>query len=160
MIDGVTIKRLKVHTDIPDTKDDPGRGILMEVVRADEGLLKKFGQTIFTVSYGKGTIKAFHWHKLQDDLWFVATGMVRIVLYDNRGKSKTYQETQVITSGAGDYKLVVIPQGVVHGYQVLSDEPVMLFYHVTEPYNAADPDEQRLPFDDPKIHFDWNMPHA
>lgn len=160
MIDGVAIKQLKVHKDIPDTKDDPGQGILMEVLRADDGLLKKFGQTIFTISYGKGTIKAFHWHKLQDDLWFVATGKARIVLYDNRESSKTYRETQVIIAGADDYKLVVIPIGVIHGYQALTDEPVMLFYHVTEPYNAADPDELRLPFDDPKINFDWSLPHG
>lgn len=158
MIDGVVIKDLTVHRDIPDTRTDPGRGILMEVLRADEGLLKKFGQTIFTLSYGKGTIKAFHWHKLQDDLWFVASGSVRIVLYDNRQSSRSYGTTMVITAGTGAYKLVLIPQEVVHGYQVLTDEPVLLFYHVTEPYNARNPDEQRIPYDDPRIHFDWTLP--
>lgn len=160
MIEGVTIKTLAVHKDIPDTKDDPGKGILMEVLRNDEGLLKKFGQTIFTISHGRGTIKAFHWHKLQDDLWFVATGKVRIVLYDNRSASPTYRSTQIVHAGAGDYKVVLIPQGVVHGYQVLSDEPVLLFYHVTETYNPQEPDEQRLPFNDSTINFDWTLKDA
>ena len=160
MIDGVKIKKMVIHRDIPDTKDDPGQGILMEVLRNDEGLLKKFGQTIFTVSYGRGTIKAFHWHKLQDDLWFVASGMVRVVLYDNRNSSPTYRETQQINAGANDYKLILIPQGVIHGYQVLSDVPVLLFYHVTEPYNPQSPDEQRVPFNDATINFDWNLPHV
>ena len=34
-------------------------------------------------------------------------------------------------------------------------QPVALFYHTTEPYNPASPDEERLPFDDPRINFDW-----
>lgn len=163
MISGVKIKNLTVYKDIPDTPslspptlggEDSRIGFLMEVLRNDEGLLKKFGQTTFTVSY-KGTIKAFHYHKKQDDLWFVATGKAIVVLYDLRKNSKTKGETQVISTGEGDYKLILIPKGVVHGYKVLSKEPVLLFYHTTESYNRANPDEERIPYDDPKIGFDW-----
>ncbi|MEW6407326.1 MAG: dTDP-4-dehydrorhamnose 3,5-epimerase family protein [Patescibacteria group bacterium] len=155
MINGVKIKALKVWKDKPDLdQPDVKLGFLMEVLRADEGLLKKFGQTTFTVAY-PGTIKAFHWHKSQDDLWFVATGKAMIVLHDFRENSKTKGETQVIYAGKDDYKLVVIPVGVAHGYKVLSDEPVLLFYHTTEPYDAKAPDEERIPYDDKKIGFDW-----
>jgi dTDP-4-dehydrorhamnose 3,5-epimerase len=63
----------------------------------------------------------------------------------------------VIFGGRNDYKLIVIPQGVVHGYQVLSDDPVFLFYHVTELYEPKNPDEQRIPHDDSRIHFDWTI---
>jgi len=163
MIEGVKIKELKVHQDVAD-KSSAGqemigekRGYLMEVVRADEDLLKKFGQTVFTVAY-KGMIKAFHWHQKQDDLWFVASGQARIVLYDKRKDSPTYKQTQVIYAGTDNYKLIVIPIGVVHGYQVLGDEPVLMFYHITETYNPNDPDEFRIPYDDPEIGFDWNSP--
>ena len=45
--------------------------------------------------------------------------------------------------------------GVAHGYKVLSREPVLLFYHTTKPYNPQDPDEQRIPYNDPQINFDW-----
>lgn len=165
MIQGVKIKKLVVHQDVPDTpSSSPSKlvgesgnrtGFLMEVLRNNEGLLKKFGQTTFTVAYA-GTIKAFHWHKKQDDLWFVATGKAMVVLHDLREDSKTLGETQVIYAGSDDYKLILIPVGVAHGYKVLSDEPVLLFYHTTEPYNAKNPDEERLPHDDPKIDFDWN----
>ncbi|MFA6524986.1 MAG: dTDP-4-dehydrorhamnose 3,5-epimerase family protein [Patescibacteria group bacterium] len=127
----------------------------MEVLRDDESLLKKYGQTTFTVAY-KGTIKAFHYHEKQDDLWFVATGKAMIVLYDLRESSPTFGETQVISAGTDDYKLVVIPIGVAHGYKVLSDEPVLLFYHTTESYNANNPDEKRMPYNDPKVGFDWS----
>jgi len=156
IIKGVKIKKLAVHQDIPDRKDSKEKpGFLMEVLRDDEGLLKKFGQTTFTVAY-QDAIKAFHYHKKQDDLWFVATGQAMVVLYDLRENSSTKGEAQVVYAGQDDYKLIVIPAGVAHGYKVISKEPVLLFYHTTESYNVNDPDEERLSFDDPKIGFDWN----
>ncbi len=155
MIEGVTIKQLKVHQDIPDTEEVTKPGFLMEVLRDDEQLLSHFGQTTFTVAY-QGTIKAFHRHERQDDLWFIATGKARVVLYDTREASATFGKTQVIHAGAGDYKLICIPVGVAHGYQVLSEEPVLLFYHTTASYHAQKPDEFRIPYNDPAIAFDWN----
>ncbi len=156
MIDGVKIKELKIHQDVhkagEEIVDQPG--FLMEILRADDSLLKKFGQSIFTVAH-PGTIKAFHWHKLQDDLFFFAAGKVIVVLHDLRADSPTKGETQVISAGAGEYKLILIPVGVAHGYKVLGTEPAMLFYHVTEVYNPTNPDEERIPYDDPSIGFDW-----
>jgi dTDP-4-dehydrorhamnose 3,5-epimerase len=38
---------------------------------------------------------------------------------------------------------------------VLGTEPAGLFYHTTGRYDPADPDEERIPFDDPRIGFDW-----
>ncbi len=157
MIDGVRIKKLKVHKDVSDTNNpDEKPGYLMEVLRADEGLLAKFGQTTFTVAH-PGTIKAFHWHKKQDDLWFIAQGRAVIVLYDLRDESSTHGETQTILADENNPQLVVIPKGVAHGYKALGEKPVLLFYHTTEPYNATAPDEERIPHDDPKINFNWNI---
>jgi dTDP-4-dehydrorhamnose 3,5-epimerase len=157
MIDGVQIRPCKVNHDIPDTEHDEGKGILMEVVRAREGLLSSFAQSVFTISYGRGTIKAFHWHEKQDDLWFIASGTARIVLYDRRPGSLTFGETQTMNAGADDYKVILIPAGVAHGYQVLSDDPVMLFYHVTREYDREHPDEERIPYNDPTINVNWKL---
>ncbi len=157
MIEGVKIKNLVVHKDIPDLEQaniEPG--LLMEIVRSDEGLLKKFGQSTMTIAY-PGTIKGFHYHERQDDLWFMATGRAMIVLYDLRAGSPTYKQTEVLYAGKDDYKLVVIPVGVVHGYKVVSKEPVIMVYFTTEPYNPSRPDEKRIPYDDPEIKFDWKI---
>jgi dTDP-4-dehydrorhamnose 3,5-epimerase len=51
--------------------------------------------------------------------------------------------------------VIAIPPGVAHGYRVLGVQPAGLLYHTTEHYDPADPDEERIPFDDPKIGFDW-----
>ena len=156
MIEGVKIKNLIVHQDIPDTKDEnPEKGFLIEILRNDDGLLNKFGQSTFTIAY-QNTIKAFHWHKKQDDLWFISSGRAFVVLYDLREKSPTYTKKQIISAGKNDFKLILIPHGVCHGYKVVSKEPVALFYHTTESYDINNPDEFRIPFNDKKINVDWD----
>ena len=102
-----------------------------------------------------GVIKAFHWHEHQDDYWVVVKGMAQVVLHDLRASSPTRGQTDVHYLGDYNRQLLVIPTGVAHGYRVLGKEPVLLLYHTTEAYDPADPDEQRLPFDDPTIGFDW-----
>ena len=77
-------------------------------------------------------------------------------MYDLRQKSPTYAKKQIISAGKDDYKLILIPRGVCHGYKVVSKEPVALFYHTTENYNVDKPDEYRIPYDDQKIGVDWD----
>lgn len=155
MIEGVKIKELKIFQDKPDLNQSVDPGIFIEILRDDDKLLSQFGQSNFTIAH-KGTIKAFHWHKHQDDLWFLATGKAAIVLYDRREGSPTEGETQVIYGGENDYKLLLIPLGVTHGYKVLSDNPCLLFYHVTKAYDRENPDEERIDPFDKEINFDWD----
>ena len=50
-IEGVVVKELAVHQDIPDADENVSKsGFLMEVLRNDDGLLRKFGQSTFTVA--------------------------------------------------------------------------------------------------------------
>ncbi len=147
-IHDVVIKKLITHPD--------DRGYFREILRDDDNLLRRFGQTAITKSY-PGIIKAFHWHEAQDDIWYVASGMARVVLYDQRTESPSYKQTQVIFAGEDNPVSILIPAGIAHGYQVLGNEPIFLFYHVTRAYNPAAPDEQRIPFDDPGIGFDWSI---
>ena len=146
MINGVKIKKLTLYPD--------DRGFFMEVLKFGEETYSPVKQTSYTETY-PGVIKAFHWHKRQTDIWCVVSGMAQVVLYDMRESSPTHGETQVIYAGEKNYLLISIPPGVVHGYRVLGDKPVGLFYHTTEAYDATNPDEERIAWDDPKINFDW-----
>ncbi|MSS73539.1 MAG: spore coat protein [Candidatus Latescibacteria bacterium] len=143
-------KRLRVFAD--------DRGFFAELLRADDpffgGAFAGFGQTAVTMSY-PGVIKAFHWHRRQDDAWFVLKGMAQVVLHDLREGAPTKGQTEVYYMGEQNPILLVIPRGVAHGYRVLGQESVYLVYHVTQPYDPKDPDEQRVPHDDPAIGFDW-----
>ncbi|MBU2595772.1 dTDP-4-dehydrorhamnose 3,5-epimerase family protein [Patescibacteria group bacterium] len=146
MIEGVKEKNLNRHHD--------DRGWFSEIVRDDEKLLSRFGQASITKTYS-GVIKAFHWHKKQDDLWFCVSGNIQVVLYDRRPRSKTKGETSVFFLGEDNPKIVLIPKGVAHGYRVLGTKPAILVYFTTKSYNPNVPDEERIPFDDKKINFNW-----
>lgn len=149
-IHDVKIKGIVTHAD--------DRGYLREVLRDDDEMLTRWAQTTVSKAF-PGVIKAFHWHKKQDDLWYFVTGNARIILYDRRRDSPTFGETQVIPAGDHNPVTVLIPAGVAHGYQVLGHEPAMLMYHTTRMYDPASPDEERIPYNDPEIGFDWAMQH-
>ncbi len=143
----MTVKRLVRHPD--------DRGFFQEILRDDDGLLRRFGQASLSMSY-PGVIKAFHYHERQDDLWFFPVGSGQVVLYDQRVGSVTAGTTQVLYPGEHNPLLIVIPVGVVHGYRVLGRDPLMIVYFTTESYQPGNPDEKRLAWDDPIIGFDWN----
>lgn len=145
-IAGVTVKRLVRHPD--------DRGFFEEILRDDDQLLRRFGQASLSMSY-PGVIKAFHYHERQDDLWFFPVGSAQVVLYDGRPDSPTRGTTQVLYPGEDNPELIVIPVGVLHGYRVLGPKPLIIVYFTTESYRPDDPDEKRVPWNDPEIGFDW-----
>lgn len=147
MIEGIKEKRLTKYCD--------DRGFFAELVRDDENLLSCFGQASISMSY-PGVIKAFHYHDLQDDLWFFPSGNAQVVLYDLRKNSLTYKETNVFYMGEENPILLLIPKGVAHGYRVLGNKPATIIYFTTKSYNRQQPDEYRIPWNDEEIGFDWS----
>jgi dTDP-4-dehydrorhamnose 3,5-epimerase len=145
-IDGVIIKKVVSHHD--------DRGFFAELVKSGEPTFKSVLQTSYAETY-PGIVKAFHWHKRQWDIWAVVKGSARVVLHDLRDDSPTKGGTQVVFTGEKDMKVIAIPPGVAHGYQVLGDATMGIVYHTSEAYDPKDPDEERIPFDDPAIGFDW-----
>jgi len=148
MIEGVRIKRLITHCD--------DRGYFREVLRDSDELLPHVAQTSVTLTY-PGVIKAFHWHEHQDDVWYVAQGMVRVGLYDLRPESPTHRQKDELFLGEQNPCALLVPRRVAHGYQVLGTTPALVFYLTSSAYNPDNPDEQRIPFDDPEIGFDWSI---
>jgi dTDP-4-dehydrorhamnose 3,5-epimerase len=115
-----------------------------------------------SLAYARGgnppeLIKAFHWHKRQWDYWDIVEGNARVVLVDLRAGSPTAGRVQVVIAGQNSPKMIAIPPLVGHGYQALDLHDVLLCYYVTEPYDPDQPDEGRIPWDDPRIGFDWTI---
>lgn len=146
MIKGVKIKKLKV---IPDE-----RGRLMEILRCDDEIFKKFGQIYMTTNY-PGVVKAWHYHKKQTDNVCCLKGMIKIALYDAREGSPTKGELNEFFVGEHNPCLVVIPNGVYHGWKCISETESIVVSAPTEPYNYKEPDEYRLPPDTKEIPYDW-----
>ncbi|MBI2877799.1 MAG: dTDP-4-dehydrorhamnose 3,5-epimerase family protein, partial [Candidatus Tectomicrobia bacterium] len=111
MIEGVKVKKLRV---IPDE-----RGRLMEMLRSDDELFIKFGQTYITTAF-PGAVKAWHYHKLQTDHFVVIHGMMKVVLYDNRPDSKTQGDVNEFFMGDHNPMLLAIPPMVFHGFKCIS----------------------------------------
>ncbi len=148
MIQGVVVKPLRV---IPDE-----RGRLMEILRADDSVFEKFGQVYLTTTY-PGIIKAWHYHKLQDDNITVVKGMLKLVLYDMREESPTKGELNEFFLGEHNPLLVHVPKGVHHGWKCIGTEEALVINCVTEPYNYKQPDEYRLPYNTDQIPYDWSV---
>ena len=147
MIQEVKIKDIRVSGD--------DRGDFREVLKLSDNLTKKIAQVSIGTTH-PGLIKAFHWHTSQDDVFYVLSGNIQLVLYDGRDNSKTKGETQVLRLGES-YKpqAVYIPRGVYHGYKIIGDKDARVLYIMNNEYNPSQPDEQRVDFDDKKIGFDW-----
>jgi dTDP-4-dehydrorhamnose 3,5-epimerase len=147
MIDGVTVKQLRL---IPDE-----RGRLMEIVRADDKNFTKFGQVYTTTAYPR-VVKAWHYHKLQDDNMTVLKGMAKIVLYDDREDSPTRGEVNEFFVGDHNHILIHIPKLVWHGFKCISEDEAIIVNVVTECYNYEQPDEYRKPPHGSDIPYDWS----
>jgi dTDP-4-dehydrorhamnose 3,5-epimerase len=146
MIEGVTTKKLRV---IPDE-----RGFVMEMLRSDDEIFKKFGQVYLSVAY-PGAVKGWHYHKKQTDNFTVVKGMLKVVLYDQREDSKTYGEINEFFIGEKNPMLIVIPPMVVHGVTAVGPEPGYLVNCPTEPYDHSSPDEHRIDPHGGEVPYDW-----
>ena len=146
MIDGVKIKKLQRHAD--------ERGCLTEILRRDDEIFVEFGQIYASVNY-PGVIRAWHYHKKQDDFFAVVKGMAKVVLYDAREGSPTRGEVNEFFPGEQNMILLKVPIGVYHGYKTIGVEPSILLNLPTQPYDPSDPDEYRLPHDSPEVPYDW-----
>jgi len=148
LIEGVQIKQLKV---IPDE-----RGRLMEMLRSDDPMFDKFGQVYMTTTY-PGVIKAWHFHKKQDDNVSCISGMLKLVLYDDRKQSSTQGKINEFFIGEHNPKLIHIPKLIYHGWKCIGQKEAVVINCVTEPYNYQEPDEHRLPYNSEVIPYNWEI---
>ena len=95
-----------------------------------------------------GSIKAWHLHFKQEDVWYVAPEDHMILgLWDTREQSPTKGKTMKVVMGNGTSKLVVVPRGVAHGVVNIASTPGTIFYFVNSQFNLNDADERRLKWD-------------
>lgn len=152
LIDGVRIHPFSVWPD--------DRGYFLEVARLQQGPVAGFApettQISAALSY-PGTIKAFHYHLHQTDFWVPVKGMLQVGLVDLRRDSRTFGLRNTIYAGVLRPWQITIPPGVGHGYKVVGEEAAMLVYVTSRIYDPKD--EGRIPYNDPKIHYDWEIQH-
>ena len=146
MIREVQVRELKVISD--------ERGRLMEMLRTDDDVFKRFGQVYMTTAY-PGVVKAWHYHKKQWDHFVCVRGMMKVVLYDGREDSTTRGEVNELFTGEHHPMLIQIPPMVFHGFKCVSENEAIVINCTTEVYCYDDPDEHRVDPHENDIPYDW-----
>ncbi len=132
----------------PLERRQDGRGWFAELARASN-LPKPIRQANLSWSR-QGVIRGLHYHERgQDDLFVCLQGMVRVVVLD-RESGETFTADIGDDNPAG----VFIPGHHAHGYEALTD--CLFLYHVTEEYDAVDPDEHGVPWNDERVAHLWS----
>ena len=152
LIAGVQVRPFSVWAD--------DRGHFLEVLRVGQGLPSEFPAETTQVSAAlgyPGTIKAFHYHLHQTDLWAPSQGMFQVALVDLRKDSETFGRRNTLYVGTLRPWQILIPPGVGHGYKVIGTQPAMLIYVTDRFYNPQD--EGRIAYDEPGIGYDWETQH-
>ena len=145
-INGVKIVKLKK---IPDE-----RGSIYHMLRVSDKYFKNFGEIYFSKIY-KRAIKGWHIHKQITLNYCVASGMIKLVLFDMRDESLTKGNLMELFIGDDNYVLVIIPPGVANGHKGMSD--TALLANVTDfPHDQLDKNEmERLDPYDNNIPYEW-----
>lgn len=157
LLTGIKIYELKKNVD--------ERGFFGEIFRTDWTELLQGDEIVqanLSVSF-PGMIRAWHRHQRgQVDYFVVLQGAIKICAYDDLSG-----EINEIISSEDKIQVVRIPGHYWHGFKSIGDKKAIVMYFVNRLYDYKNPDEERRPWNDPRIIdkksglvFDWSrLPH-
>ena len=149
MIKGVAVHPLRR---IPDE-----RGMVMHMLRADAPHFEAFGEIYFSTIY-PNVVKGWHRHRRMTLNYAVVSGMIKLVLYDDREDSPTRSELMELFVGEQNYVLVTVPPLVWNGFKGVGTTPAIVANCATIPH---DPTEiERLDPGSESIPYRWDVRHG
>ena len=122
------------------------------------GLRKGIVQVNRSFSKVRGTLRGMHYQLAQHaetKLISCLQGGVYDVLLDLRKGSPSFLQWHAETLQEGDDRVLVVPEGVAHGFQTLADDTELLYFH-TAFYSPNH--EAGVRYDDPRIRISWPLP--
>ena len=145
MISGVKIIKKSIIAD--------DRGRIMHVLRSTDNLLKDFGELYCSTVYPK-IVKGWHLHKFVTINYFVLSGSIKFVLFDNRKNSATKNQIQEIMMGDTNNVIVSVPPNVWNGFKGVGLKESYVLNIQDKPYDENE--VLRLdPHDNAVINYDW-----
>ncbi len=146
MIQGVNIKKLKIISD--------RRGAVMHMLRNDDPEFKQFGEIYFSIIY-PGVVKGWSLHNKMTLNYAVIQGMIKLVLYDDRAKSKTRGKFMEVITGIDKYALITIPPLIWYGFKTIGNNLAIIANCSTIPHDHQEM-KKLDPFNNNLIKYTWN----
>ena len=145
-IEGVTLKQLKI---IPSFKGD-----VLHMMRNDEQDFKSFGECYFS-EINPLIIKGWKKHIHQTQNFSVPTGRIKIVLFDDRKDSKTFENIIEIILGRPDlFNRIKIPPGIYYSFKCLSTHPSIIVNITDIPHDINE--SLTIELDNNHIPYKWD----
>ena len=148
-VDGVVFVPLRPHVD--------HRGSLTEVVSFAHPFWSEPIVHAYCFTILPGRIKGWGMHKLQSDRYYLASGSVRVVLYDGRTLSPTYGRYAEYHLSKATPGLLLIPPGVWHADQNWGGAEAHMMNFPTRAFDHRAPDKYRIDPHSGEIPFDWSL---
>ena len=128
---GVVIRPLARHAD--------ERGWLVELFRHDQLPSEHLPVMAYASETLPGEARGPHEHRWQSDCFaFIGPGDFKLYLWDARPDSKTSGQELTIVVGRSNPAMVIVPPGIVHAYQNVSEVPGLVFNAPNRLYAGKD----------------------
>ncbi|ODU04707.1 MAG: dTDP-4-dehydrorhamnose 3,5-epimerase [Thiobacillus sp. SCN 63-1177] len=118
---------------------------------------KHIAQINHTLTASRGAVRGMHFQRPPHaEIKFVSClrGEVFDVAVDLRHNSPTFLCWHAELLSAGNHKTLVIPEGFAHGFQTLTDDCEMLYFHTAAYQQGA---EGGLNPQDPRLAIQWPL---
>lgn len=119
------------------------------------------GKHVVNINYSRtedaGAIRGMHFQRrpsLEMKLVRCLRGAVHDVIVDLRAGSPTFLQWHAERLDPSTMNMLVVPEGVAHGFQVIEPGSEMLYLHTA---HYAPNDEGGVRYDDPAIGIDWPL---
>lgn len=152
LIHGVTFKELTTHID--------DRGSVCEMFDSRWTWHKDPMVFSYFFTIRPGVAKGWGMHKKHEDRYFIMSGEIMVVLYDDRPKSPTKGLVNKIFLSEYNRRLMNIPIGVWHADQNIGSKDCVVVNFPTICYDHKNPDKYRLPLNTNKIPYKFDNVHG
>jgi len=143
---GAKLEPLAVHAD--------PRGELVELLTTRDTNCEDIVH-VYRVTAAPGSVRAWVYHKHQEDRLAYTEGHFQIVLFDIRPDSPTRGMLEEHHLGGAHPARLTIPRGVVHGVKNCGSAPASFVNMPTRAYDPAAPDKHRIHYPDPRVPFSF-----
>lgn len=162
LIEGIKLHQLKINRD--------SRGLLVETLKETWSDIFHRPKLQFGQSYCSVTLPGFardedKWHNhptKQTDRFVIIKGSAVFALYDPRKGSPTSGKLNLFLMGEknsdDNQYVILIPQGIYHGFCTVGEEPCYLLGYPNQPYDPSE--EERIPFADSGAKFSDGTPFS